>query len=348
MKRGYLLVNFGGPRDLDEVTPFLKELLCDRDVVRSGLPSFVHNFLFSCIAKRRAKRICQEYTHIGGKSPIYDDTEQLADSLRKSLKGPLWTFHRYLPLSHQAFFDQFKLMQAMDEILVIPLFPQMSYATTGSIARFFQTKMPRDLWQKLRWIPSYPTYPGFIEAYKEKIEESLKNLAWQENEVAVLASFHGIPQSFVDRGDPYLGECERSFKAIQPHFPGIVWKMSFQSKFGPGEWIKPYTEQVCQDPHWTQGRRKILIVPLAFTSDHIETLSEIENQYIPLLKAAGFEAKRVSALNSSSKFVDALTFLIQSYESDSKAIANQFLVASYCSFPKLCLRFGTCACVKSS
>jgi ferrochelatase len=346
MRRGYLLVNFGGPRDLEEVEPFLKELLCDRDVVRSGLPELGHRLLFSMIAKLRAKRIREEYTHIGGKSPIYEDTQWLADRLRGLVKGPLWTFHRYLPKTHEAFLEQMKLMQQMDEIIVLPLFPQVSYATTGSIARFFQEKMPAELWQKLRWIPSYASEPGFIEAYRNRIEEALTRLCWQPQEVAILASFHGVPQSFVKGGDPYTYECEKSFQALKVFFPHAVWKKSFQSKFGPGEWARPYTQDVCSQPDWVMERKKVLVVPLAFTSDHIETLSEIERQYLPLLREKKLMAERVEAINRCETFAQAMIALIQKYEKEGLGICNQFLIASYCFFPRLCFKWGRCACVK--
>lgn len=341
-------MNFGGPRDLDEVASFLRELLSDRDVVRSGLPKVLHNLLFRSIATLRASRIRKEYAHIGGKSPIYEDTEWLAEQLAGHLKGPIWTFHRYLKKTHEAFLEQIPLMEALDEIYVFPLFPQMSYATTGSIARWFQERLPGRLWQKLRWVSNYASHPSFINSYKIRIQESLDSLEWKENEVAILASFHGIPLSFVKNGDPYPIQCQNSFASLKQHFPEIVWKMSYQSKFGPGEWIRPYTVDVSSDSRWLDNRKKVLVVPLAFTSDHIETLSEIENQYLPLLKDMGVQAHRVSAINRLDCFVKGIATILKEHEERPDAfVANQMMIASYCPFPCFCPRLGFCSCVKN-
>lgn len=348
MKKGYFLVNFGGPRDLEEVKEFLQELLSDQDVVRSGLPKFLHQPLFRAIAARRSNRIRQEYSHIGGKSPIYEETEWLAQEMRNTLKGPLWTFHRYLPKTHYDFCKQIPLMNQLDEIYVFPLFPQMSYATTGSIARWFQNHLPGELWQKLRWVAGYSAHEGFIEAYRERVQETLDKLEWKPSETAILASFHGIPKSFVQGGDPYSVQCERSFHALKAFFPQAVWKMSYQSKFGPGEWLRPYTSDVCLEACWRENRKRVLVVPLAFTCDHIETLSEIENEYLPLFRQQGCEAFRVSSLNRSQTFLQAVLAILKEHEAKpDQTVANAFLVPSYCPFPKACWRLGLCGCAKN-
>src|SRR5579885_3024221 len=140
MTKAFLIVNFGGPRNLEEIAPFLRELLTDQDVVRSGWPQFIHNILFSRIAKKRARQIAHDYALIGGGSPIYRDTEELARQLRTLLKAPVYTFHRYLTATHADFISKIQQDQA-DEIVVFPLFPQFSYSTTGSIAKWLQKRI---------------------------------------------------------------------------------------------------------------------------------------------------------------------------------------------------------------
>jgi protoporphyrin/coproporphyrin ferrochelatase len=286
MSNMYLLVNFGGPRSLTEIEPFLKELLNDRDVVRTKLPSFLHRFLFNRIAKKRALKIATDYKEIGGFSPIYFDTEEIAKKLSLKLNAPVFTFHRYLPETHFTKIDQ--------ELTVLPLFPQFSYATTGSIAR-------KLLPFPLRWIKSYPTHPAFIRAYQNQIRKCMK----EEENTLLLFSAHGLPAKATQEGDPYQSECEASFHAVMEAFPKAKGILAYQSKFGKGEWLRPYTNEVCEKIG-TFNRKIVIVVPISFTSDHIETLFEIEKLYLPLIRAQHCEAIRCPALNLEEEWIDAL------------------------------------------
>ncbi len=302
----YLLANFGGPRNQGEVESFLRALLTDQDVVRTPLPALLHRLIFTRTAKKRAPKIAEDYQIMGGGSPIFGDTEVLAKSLRGKLSGQVITFHRYLPQTHAAFIEKMK-SGGWDEIRVFPLFPQFSYATSGSIARFFEENLPGRVVNKMRWIKSYPRDTRFIEAYAEVVRTFLTENGLQQSEVTLLYSCHGIPRSFVCTGDPYKSECEASFQAIAAHFPQANHHLSYQSKFGPGEWLRPYTDEVCEAPDsWMGARKTCVVVPLSFTSDHIETLVEIERDYIPLLRAAGLTALRAPALFASTKWVDSI------------------------------------------
>jgi ferrochelatase len=157
MQQATIIVNFGGPRDLNEVYPFLKELLTDRDVIRTRLPKILNTLLFTRVAKKRAKKVCLDYEEIGGKSPIFDDTEALAHLLKDKFEGPVLTFHRYLTATHQDFLTQVENLK-VDRIRLFPLFPQFTYATTGSAARFFEKHLSKKTVAKFRWVKSYPTH----------------------------------------------------------------------------------------------------------------------------------------------------------------------------------------------
>ena len=274
-----ILVNFGGPRNLGEVRSFLTELLSDQDVIQTKWPRPVHRWFFSRVAKKRARKICPDYDKIGGGSPIYQDTEETARLLQNKLSMPVFTFHRYLKATHEESFR--RIEECGEKVLrVLPLFPQFSYATTGSIARLFSERLSKRTLNSLRWIQSYPTHPAFIDAYYNRISGFLKECKMDEEGVALLFSCHGLPRSFIDNGDLYESECRRSFDAISSLFPKIVCKLSYQSKFGRGEWLRPYTDEVCESvSSWVQGRKTVVIVPLSFTSDHIETLYEVEELY---------------------------------------------------------------------
>lgn len=271
-----LIANFGGPRSLDEVPLFLRALLTDRDVIRTRLPKPLHSLLFRAIARKRAAQITPDYALIGGCSPIYADTETLAASLPFSTL----TLHRYLESTHAATFASLELRPEA-EIRVLPLFPQFSYATTGSLARLLARNLsPRTL-RKLRWVKSYSTHPAFIRAWRAQLAPYADH--------TLLFSAHGLPQAFADEGDPYPLEVQDTVRALAfPHS-----HLSYQSKFGKGEWLRPYTDEVCRNPTWAHNR-PVAIAPISFTSDHIETLFEIEHQYLPLLRAQGLNAVRVS------------------------------------------------------
>ena len=294
-----LLVNFGGPRHLNEIVPFLTSLLCDRDVIRTPFPPFFHNWLFARTARKRAHKIGKDYQEIGGRSPIYFDTEALAATLSHKLQTPVHTFHRYLPTTHTHSLAQLK----NGPYKVLPLFPQFSYATTGSIARYLSRHSPATL----HWIPSYAAHPAFIAAYQRKISHFLHTMDLREEETLLLFSAHGLPQQFVDDGDPYASECQSSFHAVMQAFPKAKGRLCYQSKFGKGEWLRPYTNESCESIlDWHEKRKNIVFVPISFTSDHIETLFEIEKLYLPIIARKGLHPYRCPALNLEPYWIDAL------------------------------------------
>lgn len=321
-KTVYLIVNFGGPRNLDEVGPFLKDLLTDRDVIQSKLPKPLHYLLFSRIAKKRAVQVREDYESIGGKSPIYSDTESIRELLLPHLDGPILTFHRYITATHDAFIE--KMLQLdCDEIRIFPLFPQFTYATSGSIARWFDRYLPRTIVNKMRWIKSYPAHSAFIYAQKERIRTFLQEQQLKEEQTMLLFSPHGLPISFISNGDVYEDECNASVQAISKGFPKAATLVAYQSQFGKEPWIGPYTRDVCsQISKYCQGRTHIVFVPVSFTSDHIETLFEIENLYLPLIRENGLKGYRVPALNLDPLWIQAIRAILQ----ETNLCNNQMLI----------------------
>lgn len=319
-----LLVNFGGPRSLEEIAPFLTSLLTDEDVIRTPMPRFLEKWFFKRVAKKRALKIAHDYQMIGGKSPIFEDTQILAQKLSKVLNSPVLPFHRYLPSTHAAFYKKLQQVQS-DTLLVFPLYPQFSYATTGSIARLFAQDLPNSILKRLQWVSSYSENPIYINEMVECVSQFLDQHHLKSRDVVLLFSAHGVPQSFVDQGDPYQMECYRSFNAIRMRFPDALSILAFQSKFGRGEWLKPYTSDLCQNPYqWNKNRKKIVFIPLSFTSDHIETLFEIEYQYVVDIRKQGLEAFRCPALNQREGWILALAEMIQ----NGSTIPNNFLIRS--------------------
>jgi ferrochelatase len=315
MRVAYLLVNFGGPRNLDEIEGFLVELLTDREVIRTRLPSWLHRLVFKRIAKKRVPRITPDYALIGGKSPIFEDTESVAASVGEKLESKVLTFHRYLPQTHPGFLEKMEDLRDVDTIHVVPMFPQFSYSTTGSIALWLSRHLSLSMVTKLRWIRSYPEHSSYIRVVERCLREFLMENNLKEEETLLLFSAHGLPKSYVDTGDPYEKECRLSFDQIRQRFPKALSKISFQSQFGREEWIRPYTIEVCRriGDH-AEGRRNVVLFPLSFTSDHIETLYEIEHLYLQEIRKGGFHAVRCPALNRRIYWIDFLAELFTQEE----------------------------------
>jgi ferrochelatase len=319
-----ILVNFGGPRNMEEIPSFLTSLLTDVDVIRTPFPRFFEKWFFKRMALKRAQIISHDYKLIGGKSPIFDDTETVAREIRSRLSLPVITFHRYLTDTHAESLRQIQESSA-EEFVVFPLYPQFSYATTGSIARFFDEQLDTQHTAKMRWIRSYPTQASYISAMQKCIAGYLKKERLEEKDVVLFFSAHGLPQEFVDEGDPYERECHQSFDAIRKGFPEAYSLLAFQSKFGPSEWLRPYTSELCDTPQvWNHGKRNVVFVPLSFTSDHIETLFEIEYQYLPAIRANGLEAFRCPAMNLQEDWLQGIVEILK----EESHVSNESLVRS--------------------
>ncbi len=321
-KQAFILANFGGPRSIEEIKPFLISLLTDRDVIRTNLPNFFHRLLFTYVAKKRVKTVLNEYVQMGGKSPIFDETENLAKILAKDLPGPLFVFHRYIEKTHAEFINNISTLD-VDEIRILPLFPQFTYATTGSIARFFQENLPWPIVTKLRWIRSYPDHPAFITPSIDQIKKTLQLKGLNAEETFFLFSAHGIPVQYVAAGDLYLDECRASVQAVMKEFPYTSSLLAFQSQFGKEEWLRPYTRDLVVDTApWIKGKKALLFIPVSFTSDHIETLQEIGHGYLPQVTRQGIEAHLVPSVGSNPQWVEGCKDLFLS----NSLTNNQMLI----------------------
>jgi ferrochelatase len=295
-----LIVNFGGPRSLSEVPSFLHELLTDHDVIRPAFPHFLHDRFFARVARKRSHKVAEDYELIGGGSPIYDDTQRIASHLNAQA-----TFHRYLVATHEESLASIRSREGNWK--VFPLFPQFSYSTTGSSARFLHKKG----FDELQWIKSYAGHPAYIAAMQSCVRDFLSSNYLPEEETLLFFSPHGLPLTFTKTGDPYQSECELSYNLIRAAFPKARSVLAYQSKFGRGEWIRPYTIDLCENIHEiAQGAKNVVFIPLSFTSDHIETLFEVEAQYLPPIREQGLRAFRCPALNHRPDWLSAIPQII--------------------------------------
>ena len=309
-KTALVLASFGGPRSLSEIQSFLTELLCDQEVVRTPLPGFLHKALFKKIAQKRVQKVRGDYQEIGGKSPIYEDIETVSKKLEEKLGLKVLVFHRYLPALHHEFIDQISHTHA-EKLLIFPLFPQFSYSTSGSIAKWFKDFLPYEVVGKMSWIKSYYDQEPFTDLFTSRIKNYIQEHKINPRQLIMLFSAHGVPKKFITTGDSYQSECEKSYQKIANNFPDIQSMLVYQSKFGPGEWIRPYTIDTVNDiEKIAPNKIAVLFIPLAFTSDHIETLFEIEEEYMSVTKKKGYDTYRLPAFNTQDDWVDVIIELL--------------------------------------
>ncbi|TAN45707.1 MAG: ferrochelatase [Nitrospirae bacterium] len=299
---GVILLNMGGPDSLDAVKPFLQNLFADRDIIRLG-PAFLQKPIASLIINLRLKKTIELYSLIGGKSPLAEITSTQAKALEKALNIKIYVGMRYW---HPFIYDTLKEMKrdGVTKVLALSLYPQYSVATTGSTVKMFETAIKG---QKMEYacITSWFDHSGYIDALVEKIEEGLKGF---DEKPVVLFSAHSLPQRFIDEGDPYCEHINKTIIAISKKID-MDWRLSFQSKTGPVKWLEPSTEAMLETLAG-EKKKNVLVVPISFVSDHIETLYEIDILYKNMAKGLGINLKRTESLNVSATFINALADIV--------------------------------------
>ena len=327
-KLGVLLLNLGGPETLEDVQPFLYNLFADPDIIR--LPSsvqFLQPFIANLIAMFRAPKSREGYESIGGGSPLRQITEEQAHALKASLTEKGFHAETYVamrywkPFTEEAVDDMKR--DGITSLVVLPLYPQFSVSTSGSSLRLLEKFLKEDSYLSTRVkhvvIPSWYQRPGYVAAMADLIENEL-NTVVQNNQkshtmsresVELFFSAHGVPQSYVDEGDPYKVEMEECVQLIMEELRrrGIAnsFTLAYQSRVGPVPWLKPYTDDSIRYLGEQKGIKSLLAIPISFVSEHIETLEEIDMEYRELALESGIKNwGRVPALNTNEKFIDDL------------------------------------------
>eukprot|EP00803_Ostreobium_quekettii_P000914 evm.model.scf_621EXC.2 EVM.evm.TU.scf_621EXC.2 scf_621EXC:34609-37407(-) len=317
-KIGVLLLNLGGPESLDDVQPFLYNLFADPDIIR--LPpslAFLQPAIAGAISTLRAPQSCKGYSAIGGKSPLREITERQADVLERAIEGKgqackVYVAMRYWhPYTEEAM-EQIK-RDGISRLVVLPLYPQFSISTSGSSLRLLQRLFEGDRFLAgLRHtvIPSWYQRPGYVNAMADLVWQEMAKFDSPEG-VEVFFSAHGVPKSYVElAGDPYKEEMEECVGLIMAELRrrGVDnhHTLAYQSRVGPVEWLRPYTDQSIRKLA-AEGVKKMLVVPISFVSEHIETLEEIDMEYRELAESQGVtDWRRVPALNTNPAFIDDL------------------------------------------
>ncbi|KAG8956113.1 ferrochelatase hem15 [Tulasnella sp. 419] len=306
-------MNMGGPSTLDEVQFFLTNLFSDPDLI----PLPLQKFSAPIIAKRRTPRIVQQYAEIGGGSPILRWTTEQGEGMAKLLEELVggrfksYTMFRYANPLTQDTLDEMR-RDGIKRAIAFTQYPQYSCSTTGSSLM--------ELWRKskaskdgIEWsvIDRWGTHPGLVEAFAQNIQATLAQYPESErSSVVLLFSAHSLPMTIVNRGDPYVSEVAATVSAIMDRLGNKnPYRLVWQSQVGPRAWMGPQTSDALKGLA-KLGQKNVVLVPVAFTSDHIETLYELDLEYGKEAKEHGLNLRRAESLNASPVFIRALADIV--------------------------------------
>ena len=312
MRKAVILFNLGGPDKIENVEPFLFNLFNDPAIL--NLPTFLRYPLAKLISKRRAPTAKKIYQELGGSSPILQLTNEQSEALEKKLNqendGNSYRCFVVMRCWHpraEKVVDDVKFYKP-DEIILLPLYPQYSAATSGSsIKEWVDVCKKKNYNTKTSTICCYPTDDFFVKSHAEQI---LKKIAKLEN-YKLIFSAHGLPEKNIKNGDPYQWQVEKSVEKIieKLNIRDLDWTLSYQSRVGPLKWIGPSTEDIIVEN--SKIGKKIVLVPIAFVSEHSETLVELDIEYKELADKNGcIEYIRVPALGINKDFINSLSSLV--------------------------------------
>ncbi len=318
MSLAVVLFNLGGPDQASAVEPFLLNLFSDPAII--DLPGLLRRPLARLIAHRRAPVARAIYTKLGGGSPILENTRVQAQALEAQLEAcgtaaKVFVAMRYW---HPFAAETARAVAALapTRIVLLPLYPQYSTTTTASsLASWHDAASAAGLRCETHAVCCYPAERGFVLALAELIREKLDR--WSERRPRLLFSAHGLPKKVIRRGDPYQWQAERTAAAVAAALAGAVedWVVCYQSRVGPLEWIGPSTEEEIR----RAGREHmpLMVVPIAFVSEHSETLVELDIEYRHVADAAGVPGYlRVPTVSAHRLFIEGLARLVE------QALAN--------------------------
>jgi ferrochelatase len=314
MKLAVVLFNLGGPDSPEAVQPFLRNLFSDAAII--SLPAIMRLPLAWLIARRRAPVARKIYDHIGGRSPIFEETRKQANALQAALSGDGVEAKAFVAMRYWHPFSDGAARAvkafAPDQIVLLPLYPQYSTTTTASSLKdWARTAKKAGLKAPTSRVCCYPTEPGFIAGAAAKIAETASDLK-PGTGYRLLLSAHGLPKRTIARGDPYQQQVEQSAAAVvaalnRPELEPIV---CYQSRVGPLEWIGPATDS--EITRAGKDGKGVIIAPIAFVSEHSETLVELDIEYRKLAAEAGVpDYRRAATVGTQSDFINGLAGLVR-------------------------------------
>lgn len=322
-----VLFNLGGPDSPAAVEPFLLNLFNDPAII--GLPGLLRRFVARMIVRKRGPTARDIYAKIGGASPLLPNTEAQAEALAEQLRDfgeiKIFVCMRYWHPMADAVAAKVAAYRP-EQVILLPLYPQYSSTTTASsFAAWRQAAAASGLTAPTKLICCYPTAPGFVAAAARLVETAIAEEKQRLNrQPRILFSAHGLPKKVVARGDPYASQVEASARAIAARvgLESRDWIVCYQSRVGPLEWIRPYTD----DEIRRAGAEGVPVVlfPIAFVSEHSETLVELDMEYRHLAENSGVPAYvRVETVGTAPEFIAALADLVCAGSRSPRPVQSQ-------------------------
>ncbi|GAB4174046.1 MAG: ferrochelatase [Geothermobacteraceae bacterium] len=315
-KLGLVLLNMGGPDSLDAVEPFLYNLFSDRELIRLPGGAVLQKPFARLISHFRSRHVRLLYQDIGGSSPLRRWTELQAEGIARHL-GEAWTPFVAMRYWHPFAGESLAAMkrQGIRRAVVLSMYPHYTGATTGSSVNDFR-RQAASIHPELEFsvIEQWYDWPPYLDALASRIRQGLEQFHdLIRDEVRILFSAHALPQKFIDRGDPYLEHVQTTVREVMKRVGHPHHAIGFQSRSGPVRWMEPDTIDVIK-MFGEQGVPGLLVVPISFVSDHIETLHEIDIQYRDLALESGIQHfHRAPSLNDGADFIAAMAELVRQH-----------------------------------
>ena len=335
MRTALLVINFGGPQRPGEVEPFLYELFRDPDVIPLPGPPAVGNAFADLICGRRWTKTVAQYAQIGGGSPLVPMTFAQAEALAATLRaeGHDFSLHVGMRYTRPSIRQALQAIKAEGpaRIVALALYPHFSFATMGSsyneLHRQLQALGMAADWPVV-YAPAYPADPDYVGAVADTVREAVADLP-PDAHPHLLFSAHGLPVSFVTKGDPYPRHVQATVAAV---VKDLGWKgpygLAWQSRVGPARWLDPSTDDALRTLGAT-GCEAVVVVPVSFVGDHIETRFELDIEYREVAEEAGIRHwRRAAALDTRPRFVAALATQVR------KALAGDVPAPGCCLLPR--------------
>ncbi|MFA6283032.1 MAG: ferrochelatase [Desulfurivibrionaceae bacterium] len=307
---GVILLNLGGPETLADVEPFLVNLFSDREIIRLSPFPFLQKFIARRIAAKRAPKSREAYRLIGGGSPLARITGEQGMALQEGLAADgrflVRMAMRYWRPGAEAALAEFA-QAGVRRIVALTLYPHYSRATTGSSLDALRMAVAASGYGfELAEVREWPEQPEYVACLAQSVREGMAGFGGKP--VRLVYSAHSLPVSFIREGDPYLEQIKQTIAALEKII-GMAGELCFQSRSGPVEWLSPSTPEMLERLAG-EGEKNILMVPVSFVSDHVETLYEIDMQYRELATSLGLRLERTASLNTRPEFIQGLRALV--------------------------------------
>ena len=316
-KTGVLIINLGTPDSTNwtDIRKYLKEFLSDRRVIEVN-PILWKLILNIFILNFRPSKTAKAYKEIWMKeenmSPLLYYTQKQTEKISNSLSSANLTIDFAMRYGNPSIKSRIKKLHddGCENLVILPLYPQYAAATTATVCDEVYRTLMKMRWQpSLKIVPHYESNPLYIDALVNSINTKIENLSWKPD--LILASYHGIPKKYFDKGDPYHCYCHKTSRLISEKFNKIKIKTTFQSRFGPQEWLQPYTDKTLENLP-KEGIKNVLAICPGFSSDCVETLEEILIQgKETFMEAGGENFDMIPCLNDNEDHIKLLNNLIK-------------------------------------